>query len=295
MLGLLVLAGCGDHPSGKDSEPATFGSIGLGPGCFSYPRGISVGADGVVAVVDKSARIQLFDADGQFIRMWSMPESDVGKPVGLYMGSDGKVYVPDTHYHRVIIFDREGHELVRLGKEGNGPGEFQHPTDIVRDAAGNVFVAEYGGNDRISVFSPDLQFQRAICDGEIAGARMSRPAGIDIDAAQTLWVADAVNHRVLHFSLKGELLGSFGSMGRDAGQLRYPYDLVCLPNGQVLVCEFENNRLQWFDAAGKSLRTWGVQGRRPGELWAPWGVARGPDGRIYVVDALNNRVQILRS
>jgi DNA-binding beta-propeller fold protein YncE len=224
-----------------------------------------------------------------------MPESITGKPVGLYLASDGKIYVPDTHYHRVLIFDREGRELARFGEEGTGPGQFQLPTDIVRDAAGNIYVGEYGGNDRIDVFSPDLQFQYAIGEGEVAGMHMSRPAGLDIDAAQTLWVADAVNHRVLHFTLKGELLAAWGSMGRESGQMRYPYDLVCLPNGQILVCEFENNRLQWFDATGKSLRTWGTQGRRPGELWAPWGISRGPDGRIYVVDALNSRVQILRS
>lgn len=290
--GLAALAGC-EHQPAPHVGAIAFGHVGLGPGGFSYPRAVSVGAGQIVAVVDKSARVQLFEADGVFLRSWNLPEMAAGKPVGVHVGADERVYVADTHYHRVVVYDLEGRELARFGEEGRGPGQFILPTDVARDADGNIYVSEYGGNDRISVFSPDYRFLYAIGEGEVAGKPLQRPNGIDIDARQRLWVADSVNHRVVCFDLHGKVLAAWGTMGRDPGQMRYPYDIACLPGGQILICEFENNRLQWFDEQGRSLRTWGAQGRNVGELWAPWGVAAGPDGRIYVVDALNNRIQIL--
>jgi DNA-binding beta-propeller fold protein YncE len=266
----------------------------LGPGDFSYPRALSAGRDGRVYVVDKSARVQRFSPDGQFELGWTMPEKQSGKPVGLHVADDGRVFVADTHYHRVIVYSAEGTELAQFGRPGQNDGEFELPTDVAIDADGNVYVSEYNGNDRITKWTPDFRFIKSIGRGEVDGLPLRRPAGIDIDTEQTLWVADACNHRVIHFDLEGNLLGVWGEMGRDAGQMRYPYDITCAPDGSIMVCEYGNDRLQWFDRDGRSLRVWGQQGRHLGDLWAPWGATYGPDGRVYVVDSLNARVQILR-
>jgi DNA-binding beta-propeller fold protein YncE len=83
-------------------------------------------------------------------------------------------------------------------------------------------------------------------------------------------------------------------MGRESGEMRYPYDIASTRDGRLAVCEFGNNRIQWFDAEGRPQHAWGVLGRRLGELWAPWGVAIGPGGRLYIVDSLNDRVQIVK-
>lgn len=289
-----VIAGCTPPPLTDSGVVGVFGKLGLGPGEFSYPRAISIGPDGSVYVVDKSARVQRFSPDGTFELQWSMPEYRAGKPVGLTVADDHRVLVADTHYHRVIVFDRDGHELARFGRLGNGDGEFQLPTDVAVDTTGDIYVSEYNGNDRVTRWSPDYRFEKVVCAGTIAGLPLARPAAIDIDDEHTLWVADAVNHRILHFTPDGRLLGAWGQMGRQPGQLRYPYDIQCLPDGSILVCEFANNRLQWFDRTGRSLRVWGRQGRRLGELWAPWGVDVAPDGRVYALDSLNARVQIIR-
>ena len=245
-------------------------------------------------VVDKSGRIQRFSAAGVLETGWSMPETIAGKPVGLTVTDDGRVFVADTHYHRVIVFDTEGNELVRFGSEGNGDGQFQLPTDVALDDRGYIYVSEYNGNDRITQWSPDYLFSKVIASGVVDGLPLTRPAGIDIDDEQTLWVADACNHRVLRFDLQGRLLASWGEMGREQGQLRYPYDITCTADSGVLVCEYGNNRLQWFDQSGRSRRVWGAYGRKVGQLWAPWGAAIGANELVYVVDSLNARVQIIK-
>jgi DNA-binding beta-propeller fold protein YncE len=289
-----MAAGCEPPPLTESGVVGVFGRNGLGPGEFTYPRALTIDARGRVYVVDKSARVQRFSPDGEFQLAWSLPEMQAGKPVGLYAHYDGRVFVADTHYHRVIVYDADGKELARFGEPGDGDGQFQLPTDVAVDARGFIYVSEYNGNDRVTQWSPSYKFVQTVVSGEYQGLPLRRPAAIDIDAERTLWVADACNHRILRFDLTGKLLSAWGTMGRESGEMRYPYDIASTRDGRLAVCEFGNNRIQWFDAEGRPQHAWGVLGRRLGELWAPWGVAIGPGGRLYIVDSLNDRVQIVK-
>lgn len=291
---ILSLTGCDRPPLTPNGVVGVFGRVGLGPGAFSYPRAITAEPNGAVFVVDKSGRIQRFAPDGTHELTWRMPETAAGKPVGLSVHPDGRILVADTHYHRVMVFRRDGTFLDSFGRKGNGDGEFQLPTDAAVDSAGFLYVSEYQGNDRITKWSPELKFVKAMGQEPINGKRLSRPAGIDIDEEQTLWIADACNHRIVRLSLEGEVLAVFGQFGNAPGELRYPYDVMVTPEGTILVCEYEGNRLQWFSKDGRSLRVWGRAGRKLGELFAPWGATCGPGGNVYVVDSLNSRIQIVR-
>ncbi|UCG17841.1 MAG: SMP-30/gluconolactonase/LRE family protein [Phycisphaerales bacterium] len=289
-----VTAGCDPPALTPTGVRAVFGTQGLGPGAFVYPRAIAVGPDRGIYVVDKSARVQRFSPEGEFETLWNMPQRKAGKPVGIWVGPDGRVYVADTHYSRVIVYDRDGRELARFGQPGTGDGEFMLPTDVVVDADGFIYVSEYNGNDRITRWSPDYKFVSVVVAGKVAGQALARPAAMDIDAEQTLWVVDACNHRILRLDCSGRLLACFGEMGEGAGQMRYPYDISVTPQGTIMVCEYGNSRLQWFAMDGTPLGTWGSRGRKLGQLWAPWGAAVGSDGNICIVDSLNSRIQIVR-
>lgn len=290
----LSLTTCDPPPITDSGVVGIFGGVGLGPGQFSYPRAITAEPNGSVFVVDKNGRVQRFSPDGVFETFWRMPETEYGKPVGLKVHPDGRIFVADTHYHRVMIFDRDGNPLGSFGSEGFGDGQFQLPTDVAFDNQGHIYVSEYYGNDRITKWSSDWKFVAAFGETEIEGRRLTRPTGLAIDEEQTLWVADACNHRLVRFSLDGEVLAAFGRFGQEPGEMRYPYDVDISPENTLLVCEYEGNRLQWFTKDGRSLRTWGRAGRAPGELFAPWGAAYGPGGRVYALDSLNSRVQIIR-
>jgi len=82
---------------------------GTGPCQVVYPRGIAYSPkDDTIFVVDRMARVQHLDHEGKFLNDWSMPERQNGKPVGLSVGPDENVYVPDTHYFRVIVYTPDG-------------------------------------------------------------------------------------------------------------------------------------------------------------------------------------------
>jgi len=288
-----LLCGCERGPITDSGVIAVFGNVGLGDGSFNYPRAIASDRDRSVFVVDKTGRVQRFTGEGEFEIAWRTPDIEAGFPVGVAVHPDGRVFVADTHYHRVLIYDRNGTLLHSFGREGTGDGEFQLPTDMAFDSKGNIYVSEYYGNDRITKWSPDFQFVGVLGTQPIAGLNLSRPTGLIVDAEQTLWIADACNHRLVRLSLEGDLLGIVGRYGSEPGELRYPYDIAQSPDGSLMVCEYEGHRLQWFSKDGRSLRIWGKPGRAVGDLFAPWGAAYGPHGRVYVADSLNSRVQVI--
>jgi len=114
VLWIAWVGGCDNGPRHDRNVKGVFGETGMGPGEFSYPRAVAVAPDGSVFVVDKTARIQRFNPKGEYETSWRMPEWQAGKPVGLSVHPDGRVFVADTHYCRVMIYDRDGHLLVSL-------------------------------------------------------------------------------------------------------------------------------------------------------------------------------------
>ncbi len=291
----LAALGCESAPTGEGGVRVrgSVGRTGSGPGEFVYPRAIARAADGSVFVVDKTGRVQRFNADGEWMSSFPMPEIETGKPTGISVGPDGDLYVADTHYHRVMIFSPAGELRGQFGRYGTGPGEFIYPTDVAFAPDGRIYVSEYGGNDRVSVFSPAREFLFSFGTFGNGPGELSRPSALCVDAARArLYVADACNHRIAQYNLDGRLRGYIASAGTGAGQLRYPYDLALLEGGRLLVCEYGNNRLQAFDPEGESLGVFGGPGRRLGQLAYPWGVVVDDAGRALVLDAGNNRLQI---
>jgi DNA-binding beta-propeller fold protein YncE len=288
-VGLAFLIGC-DRPPPPGEPLKILGRPGFRSGEFNYPRA-AVYANDRYYVVDKSARVQAFTPAGEFVLQWSTPEWKAGKPVGLGAGPNGRIYVGDTHYSRVLVYGPDGEALGSFGSTGTGPGQFQLVTDIVVDRDGFIYVGEYGGNDRINKFTPDFEFVDSFA--QQGPARLGRPQGLALGPDDRLYVADAANHRIAIFSRDGALVDAIGRLGDGIGELRFPYGVAFLSDGTLVVAEQGNNRVQRFTSSGESLGIWGRPGRAPGELAAPWGVAVGPNDELLIVDALNNRLQFI--
>jgi len=297
LLSLAVFGACGcDRSSGASGPPAViraFGRTGAGEGEFLYPRAIDLAPDGSLLVADKTGRIQRLTDEGGCLSVTQMPLLEAGKPTGISVHRDGRLFVADTHYHRVVIFSPAGMVIDEFGRYGREDGCFIYPTDVAFSEDGRIFVSEYGGNDRISVFTPEGEFVMAFGTPGIGEGQFSRPSALCLDETRDrLYIADACNHRIAVYSLAGKLAGYIGSVGLGPGQLRYPYDLVVLADGTLVVCEFGNNRIQLFSPEGRSLAVYGQAGRQLGQLAYPWAVAVDAHRRAYVVDAGNNRVQV---
>jgi len=294
-----ALAGClPDDPS--EPSPlrtrAIFGSTGTAPGQFAYPRCLAVDEDGqFIYVIDKTARVQRFGLGGEPQLQWQMPEMENGKPTGVSVAPDGRVFVADTHYYRVVAYDREGNEVLRFGGYGEGPGQFIYPTDVAFGREGRLYVSEYGGHDRIQVFTAEGDYLFEFGSFGEGEGQFNRPQSIAFNAEGTeLYIADACNHRIVVTDPAGRWLRHFGGAGTGRGQLHYPYGLTVLDDGSLLVCEFGNNRLQRFSADGEPRGLFGRLGAGEGELRYPWAVDAAAE-TVFVLDSGNNRVQAMRT
>ena len=284
----LLFSGCSpsDKPQAIWQEPSIHPLV--------YPRGIAYSATtGDFFVVDRLARIQRISHDGHYLGSWQMPESANGKPVGISVGPDGNIYIPDTHYHRVIVYTPDGREIRRWGGMGTAPGQFIYPTDIAFDSTGRIFVSEYGDNDRIQVFDPQGQFLYQFGQFGQKEGQFSRPQSMVIDGP-LLYLTDSCNHRIDVFTLEGKFVRQMGSAGNQPGEFLFPYGLDQDNQGHLLVTEFGNNRIQIIDKqTGKSIRQFGHAGRAEGELAYPWAAVFAPAQRVVIVDSGNNRLQIV--
>jgi DNA-binding beta-propeller fold protein YncE len=314
---LTVPHGCGDASTpdapGRLDHDALLGEPGRSPGQFLYPRAMDADEEGLW-IADKSARVQRLDpSTGAPIAGFTMPDTAQGMPTGLTLAPSPlnprrrALWVPDTHYHRVLVYDTadigpgsEPTPVARFGAYGTGPGQFIYLTDVaVLTAPGGalerIYVTEYGGNDRVSVFDASFEFLfsfgRFGVDDDAQGVRFNRPQSIEIDPARReLVVADACNHRIGRFTLDGRLIAWIGSPTEDT--FSYPYGLRLLEGSRALVAEFGGNRLALVNlGTGTVIERLGMPGRNPGELASPWAVAAS-GRRAYVLDSGNNRVQV---
>jgi sugar lactone lactonase YvrE len=293
LLALPAMEGCSKRSGSGPDVQAVIGKTGRGEGEFIYPRAIDLTADGKIVAVDKTGRVQVLTPQGQCELTIQMPRIELGKPTGVSVGPDGNIYVADTHYNRVMVYDRRGKLLRQWGKFGKGPGEFIYPTDIAFAPDGRIFVSEYGGNDRVSIFDAGGKFLGSFGSPGDGQDQFERPAALCVDAKHSLiYVADSCNHRLAVYNLGGKLQAYIGSAGSGQGQFRYPYSVALMPDGTLLVCEYGNNRLQVLTPDGRCLGMFGTAGRDKGQLAFPWAAAVDAQRRAYIVDSGNDRLQV---
>ncbi len=125
-------------------------------GDFSKPTSVAVDQDGNVYVTDMlNYRVEIFDADGKFIRAFGKHGDGPGyfaMPKGIAVDCDGHIWVTDTMQNRVHLFTQEGDLLMWMGNQhGVLPGTFSGLQYIAIDKQNRVFTSEvYPG--RVQMF-----------------------------------------------------------------------------------------------------------------------------------------------
>ena len=262
-----------------------FGSEGAGDGQFDDPVDVAVGTRGNLWVTDHSnSRVEEFSEAGEFVKAFGW---------GVANGKE-ELQTCTTG--------------CRAGIAGMGSGQVDHPTGIVVDPKGNVWVGEYS---RIQEFDEEGEFEKAVGsegkeDGQFEGANW-----LATDSHNDIWVSDSFNGRVQEFNEEGIFLDTFGSVGDGDGQFQTVGGIVIAPDGDAWVADAVSNRVEEFISSGTFIETIGfgvtnhekhfeictasceagIAGSGSGEFKRPRGVAADPGGNIWVVDSENGRVE----
>jgi DNA-binding beta-propeller fold protein YncE len=116
-----------------------WGRTGSGRGEFDIAHSVAIDASGLVYVVDRNnQRIQVFDADGNYVR----ESRHAGTPCGLFISRDQTMWLAHGHAGRVFKLDLAGNVLGEMGEQGKAMGQFGEAHFIAVSARDEVYVAD---------------------------------------------------------------------------------------------------------------------------------------------------------
>ena len=250
-------------------------------------------------------------------------------PFGVAVAADGTLYVADAgESNRIRKVTPQG-EVSTLagGREGFADGagaaaNFNTPSALALDAAGNLYVADTG-NNRVRKVTPEgvtttLAGDGAagLVDGPAAQARFDSPVGVAVDKDGNVYVADTYNDRVRLITKEGvvkTLAGSGSPAYADGANMSASFDTPCgvivSDAGEVYVADTGNDRLRKITKDGQVITlnlfdpssnarpddanangNAGAAGATPFELSNPVGLAITRDGFLYVTESGRARV-----
>jgi streptogramin lyase len=144
---IFVLEGHGKGPSrvvkfdGGGNFIKTWGGKGAGPGEFDLPHSLVFDSQGLLYIADRNnARIQVFDADGTYIRESRHP----GTPCGLFMGDDQHIWLAHGHTGQIMKLDLDGQVVGMMAGAGPGKGigKYGEAHYIAVSPRDEIFVAD---------------------------------------------------------------------------------------------------------------------------------------------------------
>ncbi|MEW5959444.1 MAG: PA14 domain-containing protein, partial [Chloroflexota bacterium] len=110
---------------------------------FEEPLAVGVNRRDEILVLDSTRQwVYRYTAGGQLLDRFGGPTAYLFHPRGLTVFDDDTVALADTGKSRLAFFSADGAAAGSLGGLGSGPGQFNEPTDVLRDAQGTYFVAE---------------------------------------------------------------------------------------------------------------------------------------------------------
>ena len=294
-----------------------FGQQGSGQGEFQSPRGITLGPDDSVYVVDGgNHRIQKLTASGEFVDIIggrSIGSEESGQPRGFNepwdaaVAPDGSLYVADTWNHRVQVLDAAGNAVSAWGTFGEsslGEGEAGHglmygprgiavgPKSLTSLEEDRLIYVTDTGNKRVQVFREDGEFAFQWGGGGATEGSLDEPVGIAFGPEGEVYVADTWNRRIQVFDSDGTFLRQWAIDGWDSGVPEEKPYVAVDGEGHVYVTDPGYYRVLVFDREGDYLLSFGQYGTDNQSFQLPQGIAVSEGGTIYVTDAHAHRVLV---
>jgi DNA-binding beta-propeller fold protein YncE len=204
------------------------------------------------------------------------------------LGGGGSITCDTNDVDPIFKFDRNtGAVLANFGK-----GIMVIPHGIHVDSQGNVWIADFAGNDagtkghQVHKFSPkgekllslgvagkpgsaDGQFNQPNDvvvgpDGSIYVSDGHDGQGMTTNAAIAEGLKRGATARISKFSPDGKFIRSWGRIGVRHGEFRTPHALVFDAKGRLWVADRGNHRIELFDQEGKYLESRYMYGRISG-------------------------------
>jgi sugar lactone lactonase YvrE len=346
-LGIITIVAGGGGPADRlgDGGPATSAEL-------YDPTGVSVDSAGNLFIAD-NRRIRKVSSSGIITTVAGNGKSSIGfsgdggpatsarlsSPSNVTVDSEGNLFIVDRDNQRIrkvsplgIITTVAGDGSIScelLGCHGNYGGDggsataakLNDPGGVAIDSAGNLFIADFG-NRRVRKVSPSGIISTVagggtneLGDGGPAtSATLNSPAGVAIDSAGNLFIADFNDRRIRKVSSSGIITTIAGGgsasnrLGDDgpatSAQLGGPSGVAVDSAGNLFIADELGNRIRKVSTlgiittvAGNGSSGYSGDGgpATSARLSLPSDVAVDSAGNLFIADSFNNRIRKVSS
>src|SRR5215472_1125863 len=255
-----------------DSTGRYLGEMGVGLYGFMFAQSVRVDANDNIWTVDRGADVVVkFDPAGRLLMAFGRKPESVN-PAGSGGGRGGRG-VPG---------------------QGIAGDNFNRPTDVAWDAAGNIFVSDAYTNARVVKLDKNGKFVKAWGSKGSGEGQFDMPNSIAVDAQGNVYVADLGNKRIQVFDNDGNFKSQIGDIGS-------PWAICISPGAHQYLFSsnsnppdsFDNGEIYKMDLNGKILGKFGTAGKLAKEFGTVNEIdCRNPNS-LYVGELTNWRVQKL--
>jgi DNA-binding beta-propeller fold protein YncE len=166
---------------------------------------------------DKADPVIVVDQAGTIVRSWG--KGMYTTPHAIRVDSQGNVWTTDAASSMVYKFSPEGKLLLQIevGGQPSPCNNFCSTTDLAFASDGHLFIADGYRNARILEYAADGTKLREWGNPGTGPGQFRLPHSIQIDATNTIYVADRENGRVQRFDRTGKFLGEWSTYGKTFG------------------------------------------------------------------------------
>ena len=267
-----------------------------------------------------AARLFEFDPAGKFTREIGQESYGFVFAHTVRVDRQDNIWVVDEGSNMVIKFDPQGRIVMTMGRKpealnttasvapppapatppqgpqgvGLAGDNFNRPTDVAWDAAGNIYVSDGYGNSRIAKFDKNGVYIRSWGSRGTAPGQFNIPHTIAVDAKGLVYVGDRGNNRIQVFDSDGNYKTSFINVGAPSA--------ICITNGptQYLFASnsnpsttMDNGEIYKMTLDGKIVGRFGTAGKLLKEFGSVHEMDCRSESELYVGEITNWRVQKL--
>lgn len=238
-------------------------------------------------------------------------------PSAVYYDGSG-LYFTDQMNHsvRTSYDDVSGNGVPGYVDYNSGRySEYNQPAGIVKDASGNIYVADKMNNVIRIINSSNIVSTFAgsgtagYANGTGTAAQFNQPEGLFIDGSGNIYVADNGNHMIRKITTSGVVTtiagNSFGLPGLVDGtgsgaSFRNPSALTRDASGNLYVADYGNNCIRKITTAGVVTTIAGSTSATAGFVNAtgtsarfngPFGITLDGSGNLYVSEKNNHTIR----
>ena len=201
--------------------------------------------------------------------------------IGLAIDDTDRLFVTDSGFRRVFVFDASHKFLVSFGSE-----KMERPSGVAVDSKNRLVYVTDVLKDNVLVYDLDsFKYIRTIGGppqrpADDSPGTFTRPTNVAVGPNGDVYVSDTLNGRIQIFDADGTFLSTFGKPGDGPGDFARPKGIAIDSDGHIWVADADQNRVKVFDRKGHLCAFFGEYGYFPGQFALPSGITIDKNNRV---------------